>query len=103
MKSILHKVVYVLCIYLKFELMALIYVLKEKQITQKLMPLVTNVLGWVLALMLSAILYFPYVLCIILTHPQIIEPLFKKKRKEKASRCVPNFLLSKSRTWKAVI
>lgn len=45
MKSILHKVVYVLCIYLKFELMALIYVLKEKQITQKLMPLVTNVLG----------------------------------------------------------
>lgn len=45
MKSILHKVVYVLCIYLKFELMALIYVLKEEQITQKLISLVTNIMG----------------------------------------------------------
>ena len=80
MKSILHKVVYVLYIYLKFELMALNHVLKEKQITQKLISLVTNIMGWVLALMVSAILYFPYVLCIILTHPQIIEPLFKKKK-----------------------
>lgn len=55
MKSILDKVVYVLCIYLKFELMALIYVLKEKQITQKLISLVTNIMGGVLALMVSAV------------------------------------------------
>lgn len=45
MKSILHKVVYVLCIYLKFELMALNHVLKEKQITQKLISLVTDITG----------------------------------------------------------
>lgn len=40
MKSILHKVVYVLYVYLKFELMALNHVLKEKQITE------TNILSY---------------------------------------------------------
>lgn len=87
MKSILDKVVYVLCIYLKFELMALIYVLKEKQITQKLISLVTNIMGGVLALMVSAVLYFPCVLCIILTHPRSLSHSLKRKERKSFTVC----------------
>lgn len=85
MKSILHKVVYVLCVYSKFKLMTLCS--KEKWITQKLI-----ISLWVLALVLETFYKYPLYSLYCTNQPQTIELPFKEK-KEKAWHFVPNFLV----------